>query len=61
MLNGHGGELVTKDQNAQHRNSIYLSPDRTEIYLIGGICLLYVYKRKIDTGGKGAWKPMKTS
>ena len=48
MLDGCGGELATKDRNVQHRNSIYLSPDRTEIYLIGGICLLYAYIRKIE-------------
>ena len=48
MLDGCSGELVMKDWNTQHKNSIYLSPDRTEIYLIGGICLPYAYIRKIE-------------
>ena len=39
---------MTKDWNAQCENSIYSSLDRTEIYFIGSIYLLYVYIRKIE-------------
>ena len=48
MLDGCSGKLVTKDWNAQRKNSIYLSLDRTEIYFIGSIYLLYMYIRKIE-------------
>ena len=48
MLDGHGGELATKDRNAQRENLIYSSPDRTGIYFIGSIYLVYVYIRKIE-------------
>lgn len=51
MLDGHGSELVTKDQSIQGEHLVFLSLDRTEIYYIDGNDLLYLYRENGEGTG----------
>ena len=51
MPDGRGGELATKDRSTQGEHLVFWSPDRMEIYYIGGNYLLYSYRENGEGTG----------